>query len=111
MDWTKLTSANNSYEADLLSGRLEQAGIGSRTTKGVDAPGAWLTGGENPFGPIDVYVPANQIDAARKLLPTATEVSADVRPSPPRTMQIVGAILVVLSVVAVLATVFNDVLS
>jgi hypothetical protein len=70
MEWIKLTSTSDLYEANLLSGRLQQEGIESRTVKGTDAPGAWLTGTENAFGPIDVYVPSEQLLAAKRLLPS-----------------------------------------
>ena len=112
MEWAKLTSVSSTYEADLLAGRLEDAGIGSRTAKGAGAPGAWLTGSVNPFGPVDVYVSAVDVDAARKLLPTpiASEDSS-AADSPRGSIHLVGTVLVVVVVVTVIAAVLADVLN
>ncbi|HVM36339.1 MAG TPA: DUF2007 domain-containing protein [Actinomycetota bacterium] len=112
MDWTKLASLTNIYEADLLAGRLQEAGIGSQTIKSANAPGAWLTGSENSFGPIDLYVPADRLDAARKLLPAATAPSDRAAERSPRSkMRIVGAVVVTLSLVAGAVAAVTDALN
>jgi hypothetical protein len=67
-DWVKVASVSNEYEADLNVGRLNLVGIGARTRKSSDAPGVWLTGNENPFGPIEVYVPHDQLVSAQQSL-------------------------------------------
>lgn len=111
--WAKLTSATDSFQADLLLGRLRQEGIDAQAMKSFNAPGAWLTGNENPFGPIDVCVPSDQLPAAQKLLD-------DLEPSQPATpeeraptnlVKVIGAALAVASIVAVLASVLSDTLS
>jgi hypothetical protein len=112
MDWTKLASLTNTYEADLLAGRLQDAGIGSQLIKSANAPGAWLTGGENSFGPIDLYVPADRLEAARKLLP-ATPATSDrtAERSPRSKLRVIGAVIVTLSIVAGAVAAVTDALN
>jgi hypothetical protein len=107
--WVKITSVSDMYEAEAFAGRLHASGIGSRTIKASDAPGAWLTGSENPFGPIDVYVASEYADKAQEL--SRPNVSYDETGESParRAVRLVGALLVVGSIVAsVIAAVTNS---
>ena len=111
-DWVRLTSVSDQYEADLLTGRLESVGIDSRSSKSVEAPGAWLTGSQNPFGPIEILVPSDQLETAQGSLGSvepAADPSAGATPRPSRrAMMVVGAVLVVALVIGVLAAVLTD---
>ena len=78
MEWVKLITATDTYEAELIAGRLEEAGIGSQTKKGSDAPGAWLTGSQNALGPIEVYVPSDRATEAHNLLEPTADMAAPI---------------------------------
>ena len=67
-DWVELTRARDDIEAHLLTGRLHQAGVGTRAIKDRRAPGAWLHGGSNPWAPVSVLVLRRDLDAARVVL-------------------------------------------
>ena len=66
--WVELLTARNDIEAHLLTGRLEEASIETRTVKDRSAPGAWLYGGSNPWAPVVVLVKARQLEDARLVL-------------------------------------------
>ena len=68
VEWVKLAAVADIYEAELIAGRLAEAGIGSETKKGPDAPGAWLTGSQSSLGPIELYVPSDRVAEARNVL-------------------------------------------
>jgi hypothetical protein len=111
-DWAKLASLTNTYEADFLAGRLQEAGIGSQIIKSADAPGAWLTGSENSFGPIDLYVRADRLEAARKLLPITRSTSNGAAERSPRfKMRVIGAVVVTLSLAAGAVAAVTDAVS
>ena len=66
--WVELATARNDIEAHLLTGRLAEASVETRTVKDRSAPGAWLYGGSNPWAPIVVLVRSLQLDDARLVL-------------------------------------------
>lgn len=76
-DWVRLTSVSDQFEADLLTGHLRSVGIDSRSSKSAGAPGAWLTGSQNPFGPIEIFVPSEQLDAAQDSLGSVEPTTDD----------------------------------
>ena len=83
--WVELLRARNDIEAHLLTGRLEEAQVETRTVKDRSAPGAWLYGGSNPWAPVVILVKAMQLEDARLVL---AEISlagpaVDVTPAPP----------------------------
>jgi hypothetical protein len=67
-DWVALTRARDDIDAHLLVGRLNEAGVETRTLTEVRAPGAWLVGGSNPWAPVTVFVLRRQLDDARLVL-------------------------------------------
>lgn len=81
--WIVLIKARHDIDAHLLSGRLAEAGIETRTVKDIAAPGAWLYGGSNPWAPVSVLVKKIDLDDARVVLaeisfagPTADQLAA-----------------------------------
>ena len=66
--WVELTTARNDIDAHLLTGRLHDAGIETRTIVDRTAPGAWLYGGSNPWAPIGVFVRRFDLADARIVL-------------------------------------------
>lgn len=81
--WVVLIKARHDIDAHLLSGRLAEAGIETRTMKDIAAPGAWLYGGSNPWAPVSVLVKKFDLDDARVVLaeisyegPTADQLAA-----------------------------------
>ena len=66
--WVELATARNDIEAHLLTGRLAEASVETRTVKDRSAPGAWLYGGSNPWAPVVVLVKALQLEDARMVL-------------------------------------------
>ncbi len=86
-DWVELMRVQDDIEAHLLTGRLEEAGVETRSVKDRSAPGAWIYGGSNPWAPVAILVHRLQVEDARIVLaevslegPDATQV---VPPSPP----------------------------
>ena len=73
-DWVHLITARHDIDANLLEGRLREAGIDSHQLKDRNAPGAWLYGGSNPWAPVNIFVQRLQLDDARLLL---AEISLD----------------------------------
>ena len=85
-EWTELIKARHDIDAHLLTGRLEEAGIETRSVVDRGAPGAWLYGGSNPWAPVTVMVRRFQLEDARIVLaeisfdgPSATELAAMAR--------------------------------
>lgn len=66
--WIELTKAHDDIDAHLLIGRLDEAGIETRTLKDRTAPGAWLYGGSNPWAPVTILVRSFELDSARLVL-------------------------------------------
>lgn len=66
--WAQLTRARDDIDAHLLTGRLEVAGIETRTVKDRTQPGTWLYGGSNPWAPVAVLVRRWQLEEARSVL-------------------------------------------
>jgi hypothetical protein len=90
-EWIELVKVQNDIEAHLLTGRLEEAGVDTRTVKDRTAPGAWLYGGSNPWAPVAILVHRLQLQDARLVM---AEVSLEgpaapppVPPSPPQVRQ------------------------
>ncbi|HEX2050891.1 MAG TPA: DUF2007 domain-containing protein [Actinomycetota bacterium] len=89
--WVELVRATDDIDAHLLAGRLLEAGIETLAVKDRRAPGAWLSGGSNPWAPVTVLVRRLQLDDARLVLaeisygaPPAPEPGAVVEPRAPR---------------------------
>jgi hypothetical protein len=70
--------------------------------------GAWLTGNQNPLGPIDAYIPDDQHSSARQSLQLTGGIEGSKARSPRTAILIMGVIVLVLSVAVVLASVFVD---
>ena len=80
--WVVLLKARHDIDAHLLTGRLAEAGIETRTMTDISAPGAWLYGGSNPWAPVSVLVKKIDLDDAKVVLaeisyegPTTDELS------------------------------------
>jgi Putative prokaryotic signal transducing protein len=67
-EWIELVKVENDIEAHLLTGRLEEAGVDTRTVKDRTAPGAWLYGGSNPWAPVAILVHRLQLQDARLVM-------------------------------------------
>ncbi|MGH2736402.1 MAG: DUF2007 domain-containing protein, partial [Actinomycetota bacterium] len=67
-EWVALFRASNDIDAALLVGRLDEAGVESRSLKDRADPGAWLYGGSNPWAPVMIYVHRYQLSDARFVL-------------------------------------------
>jgi hypothetical protein len=78
--WIYLARARDDIDAHLLTGRLSQAGIETRTIVDRSAPGAWLHGGSNPWAPVNIFVRRHQLDDARLVL---AEISFGAPPAGP----------------------------
>ena len=81
--WTVLIKARHDIDAHLLTGRLSEAGIETRTMKDISAPGSWMYGGSNPWAPVSVLVRKIDLDDAKVVLaeisyegPTADQLAA-----------------------------------
>ena len=81
--WVELATAHNDIEAHLLTGRLAEASVETRTVKDRSAPGAWLYGGSNPWAPVVVLVPATQLHDARLVLAEISWTQPAVDPAAP----------------------------
>lgn len=66
--WVELITARNDIDAHLLSGRLSEAGIETRSLKDRRSPGAWLYGGSDPWAPVMILVLRYDLEAARVVL-------------------------------------------
>ena len=82
-EWVELIKARHDIDAHLLTGRLEEAGIETRSVVDRGAPGAWLYGGSNPWAPVTVLVRRFQLEDAKIVLaeisfdgPSANELAA-----------------------------------
>ena len=64
-EWIELVKTPNDIEAHLLTGRLSEAGVETRTVKDRSGPGAWLLGGSDPWAPVTILVPRLQHEDAR----------------------------------------------
>ncbi|MGH2729191.1 MAG: DUF2007 domain-containing protein [Actinomycetota bacterium] len=67
-EWVVLIKARHDIDAHLLTGRLSEAGIETKTVKDRGAPGAWLYGGSNPWAPVAIFVRRRQLQDARVTL-------------------------------------------
>lgn len=83
--WVELTKAADDIDAHLLIGRLQEAGIETRTVKDRSAPGAWLYGGSNPWAPVAILVRKFELDPARIVLAELAYESPAVEPQRPST--------------------------
>jgi hypothetical protein len=72
--WVMLIRANGDIDAHLLTGRLLEAGVESRTVKDRSSPGAWMLAGSNPWAPVIILVRRFQLEDARLVL---AEISFD----------------------------------
>jgi hypothetical protein len=85
--WVPLIRANGDIDAHLLTGRLLEAGVESRTVTDRSSPGAWLLAGSNPWAPVTILVRRLQLEDARIVLaeisfglPDAVDVVDEPRP-------------------------------
>jgi hypothetical protein len=67
-EWIELVKARHDIDAHLLTGRLAEAGVETRTVADRGALGAWLYGGSNPWAPVTVLVRRRQLQDARLVL-------------------------------------------
>lgn len=67
-EWVVLLKARHDIDAHLLTGRLNEAGIETKTVKDRGDPGAWLFGGSNPWAPVVIFVRRFQLQDARVAL-------------------------------------------
>ena len=81
--WVELTKAHDDIDAHLLTGRLQEAGIETRTMKDRSAPGAWLLGGSNPWAPVTILVRTFELDPARLVLAELAYEGPTVEPERP----------------------------
>lgn len=109
MEWVKLTSAADTYEAQLIVGRLEAAGISSQTMKGPNAPGAWLTGSQSALGPIEVHVPEDRAAEAQGLLSLEAAARDDESPALRAATKRIIAVLILLPMAVAVLSVLKDV--
>lgn len=86
--WVTLIRANGDIDAHLLTGRLLEAGVESRTVKDRSSSSSWLLAGSNPWAPVMILVRRFQLEEARLVL---AEISFDLpdaverpAPAPPR---------------------------
>lgn len=75
--WVTLTRAANDIEAHLITGRLDQAGIESCSTK---EPSSWAAAGHDPWAPVTVLVRKIQYEDARIVLAEVAMESPAVQP-------------------------------
>jgi hypothetical protein len=66
--WIHLFRAAGDIEAQLLTGRLQTAGVDARLVKDRSGSGAWLHGGSDPWAPVDVLVRKVHAQEARIVL-------------------------------------------
>ena len=67
-EWVTLIRARHDIDAHLLTGRLGESGIETRSVKDKGHPGAWLYGGSNPWAPVMILVRRLQLEEARIVL-------------------------------------------
>lgn len=67
-DWVELVKTPNDIEAHLLTGRLSESGVETRTLKDRSGPGAWLLGGSDPWAPVTILVHRLQLEDARLVM-------------------------------------------
>jgi hypothetical protein len=81
----QLLTAPNDIEAHLVAGRLSEAGVEVQVVKDRSAPGAWIYGGANPWGPTTIMVRRLQLNDAHMVLAEVSfeGPSAQVETSPP----------------------------
>jgi len=109
--WAKLTSLPSKHEADLLAGRLREAGIRARIVKATDDPAGWLRAYGGSGGLFHMYVPVARKRAARQLLVgSRASRSAGVDRSYHRPILIIGRGLLVLAMGSVVAFFLFDAL-
>lgn len=77
--WVELARARDDIDAHLLEGRLNEAGIETRSIKDRGAPGAWLYGGSNPWAPVTILVRRIQLEDAQVVLAEIALAAPDAR--------------------------------
>lgn len=110
-DWTKLTSLPTRHEANLLAGRLRQAGIRSQVMKATDDSAGWLKAFGTDSGLFHIYVPAAKAGAAKQKLVGSTSSKPGRARSDRRAVQVVGRVLIFLALVGVVVALAWDILS
>ena len=76
-DWVQLVTARGDIDAHLLEGRLNEAGIETRSIKDHSGP-TWLLGGSDPWGPVALWVKRSQYEDSRIVL---AELAYDAPPA------------------------------
>jgi hypothetical protein len=79
--WVELIRAHGDIDAHLLVGRLDEAGVETRTVTDRSAPWTWMLAGSNPWAPVSILVRKLQLEDARLVL---AEISYDLPPAAPR---------------------------
>ena len=72
-EWVEVAFAQSEYEAGLIVGKLEEAGIEATSVTSSAAPGAWMTGSQPMWVPSNVLVPPDRAAEAREVLASAAE--------------------------------------
>jgi hypothetical protein len=115
--WAWLVTARDFYEAELIRGVLEGAGVPVALDRRDPSPFAWMHLAGNPQAPIRVLVPASLLEAARLELMETTLASdepgvepgadeAAIGPHASRTRSFVRAAVTALTAVIVVWIVF-----
>ncbi len=81
--WVWLMTAGNVFEAELLRGLLETAGVPVALDSFDRSPSAWMYPAGNVNRPVQVLVPAGLLEAARLELMESSLVGAGRMESPP----------------------------
>jgi hypothetical protein len=108
VDWVEVVDAHNEPEAELIAGRLREAGIEPQLVPSSHSPGAWLTGSRPQWIPVRIYVPADRADEARRLLDEFAgpeELDGGPQSSGPWTR---GWVLMVLAVIVVVIVILAN---
>jgi hypothetical protein len=108
-DWVEVADAHNEPEAELIAGRLREAGIEPHLAPSSHSPGAWLTGSRPQWTPVRIEVPADRADEARRLLDAFAgpeELDGGPRSSAPWTWG--GILMVLATIVAVIVILVNE---
>jgi hypothetical protein len=109
VDWVVVVDAHNEPEAELIAGRLREAGIEPQLVPSSHSPGAWLTGSRPQWIPFRIEVPADRADEARHLMDEfAGPEESDGEPQSAAPWTWVGVLMVLATIVAVIIILVNE---
>ena len=109
IEWVEVADAHNEPEAELIAGRLREAGIEPQLVPSSHSPGAWLTGSRPQWTPVRIEVPPDRADEARRLVEhfaRPEELDGEPQSSAPRTWGWVA--MVIATIVAVIVILVNE---